>query len=667
MESRFRAIIVCTLLMIGVLISSSTVNFNLKNVNASTVSGHIGVDTVWNLTNSPYIIDGDIMVDEGVTLEIESGVECRFDGFYGIYIEGSLIVNGTSSAVVVFTSNEISPSKKDWSGIYFNDASDDSRCRIEYSQISYGAYGIYCNQSSPAITNNTISSGLYYGIYCSSSSFPKIINNTISHIEYEGIYCSVDSMPSIIGNKISRTKYGIISYSNLTITQNTFSNNYFGIYCWESSSTIVNNSFSSNWDGIFCFYSSPTIHSNIINLSKGSGINCFFSSPTICNNRLDNNTVGLNIPYNSKSTIPKLVENSVNDIDAQRCYYLNRKNTIIENWLCDSSHSSGYTGSINAQGLITLYDCANITIKECNLSYNDHGIYSSNSHSMIINTTISNSVQYDFSLESNSTIIGMNLLFDHSKVNFEDDESKMTLKNYLHVFAEDVSHKPIVGAEVEVKENHEVVYERATGIDGFIKWMVVTNKIMDKITNEIGAFEIPIQITVSYPPVSFKDNPRWITMGMSHIETFTEEEDIVPPTIQSTHPIDNATDVPISQVIFITFSEPMNRSSVEAAIIINANLTPINIQWSNENKTITFLFSTHLDHNTEYTILIDKEAKDIVGNSLQSELQFSFKTEVDEQNPFALTSLIGAIALLLLICITVGIIIWKRRGFKQQG
>jgi parallel beta-helix repeat protein len=613
-----RSHLLITGVIIGVLISSSTVNFNLKNVNASTVSGHIGVDTVWNLTNSPYIIDGDIMVDEGVTLEIESGVECRFDGFYGIYIEGSLIVNGISSAVVVFTSNEISPSKKDWSGIYFNDASDDSRCRIEYSQISYGAYGIYCNQSSPAITNNTISSGLYYGIYCSSSSFPKIINNTISDVEYGGIYCSVDSMPSIIGNKISRTKYGIISYSNPTITQNTFSNNYFGIYCWESSSTIVNNSFSSNWDSIFCFYSSPTIHSNIINSSKGSGINCFFSSPTICNNRLDNNTVGLNIPYNSKSTIPKLVENSVNDIDAQRCYYLNRKNTIIENWLCDSSHSSGYTGSINAQGLITLYDCANITIKECNLSYNDHGIYSSNSHSMIINTTISNNMQYDFSFESNSTIVGMNLLFNHSKVNFEDDESKMTLKNYLHVFAEDVSHKPIVGAEVEVKENHEVVYERATGIDGVVKWMIVTNKIMDKITNEIGAFEIPIQITVSYPPVSFK-----------------------------------------------TFSEPMNRSSVEDAINIHGNLTPINIRWSNENKTITFLIPTHLDHNTEYTILIDKEAKDLAGNSLQSELQFSFKTEVNEQNPFALTSLIGAIALLLLICITVGIIIWKRRGTRR--
>ena len=41
----------------------------------STVSGHIGVDTLWNDTAEPYSLVGEVIVDAGVTLEIAAGVQ----------------------------------------------------------------------------------------------------------------------------------------------------------------------------------------------------------------------------------------------------------------------------------------------------------------------------------------------------------------------------------------------------------------------------------------------------------------------------------------------------------------------------------------------------------------------------------------------------------------
>ena len=81
--------------------------------------------------------------------------------------------------------------------------------------IRNGGSGIYCNSSSPTISNNTISgNSTRYGggIYCSASS-PTITNNTITGNSASdsyggdggggGIYCSSSSCPTISNNTIS--------------------------------------------------------------------------------------------------------------------------------------------------------------------------------------------------------------------------------------------------------------------------------------------------------------------------------------------------------------------------------------------------------------------------------------------------------------------------------
>jgi len=58
------------------------------------VSGVIKGDTIWDCEHSPYIIEGNILVPEGVVLIIEPGTEIVFAGRYSFIVEGDLIFSG---------------------------------------------------------------------------------------------------------------------------------------------------------------------------------------------------------------------------------------------------------------------------------------------------------------------------------------------------------------------------------------------------------------------------------------------------------------------------------------------------------------------------------------------------------------------------------------------
>ena len=147
---------------------------------------------------------------------------------------------------------------------------------------NYGG-GIYCDNSSPTISNNNITgnSAIYGGgIYCFSST---INNNTITSNSADyggGIFCFSSTI------------------NNNTITSNSANYGGGGIFC-AAFPTISNNTITGNsaddGGGIFCEYSSsPTISNNTITSNSanddGGGIYCTSSSPTICNNSIIGNS-----------------------------------------------------------------------------------------------------------------------------------------------------------------------------------------------------------------------------------------------------------------------------------------------------------------------------------------------------------------------------------------
>ncbi|KPA15605.1 hypothetical protein MHK_004188, partial [Candidatus Magnetomorum sp. HK-1] len=120
---------------------------------------------------------------------------------------------------------------------------------ITNGSANYGA-GIYCDNSSPSLSNVTITKNtanrIGGGIYCDSSS-PSLSNITISgntaNWDAGGIYCSYNSSPSL---------------SNVTISGNTAYSLGGGIYCSYNSSpslsniTISGNTAYSFGGGIYC-------------------------------------------------------------------------------------------------------------------------------------------------------------------------------------------------------------------------------------------------------------------------------------------------------------------------------------------------------------------------------------------------------------------------------
>ncbi|MCK4266655.1 MAG: Ig-like domain-containing protein, partial [Thermoplasmata archaeon] len=99
--------------------------------------------------------------------------------------------------------------------------------------------------------------------------------------------------------------------------------------------------------------------------------------------------------------------------------------------------------------------------------------------------------------------------------------------------------------------------------------------------------------------------------------------------VESTTPADGEIDVPVGTQISITFSTSteMNKTATENATLISGGPTPTNFVWSNGNKTMTFDLSAPLSSTTTYTVTISTDAKDLRGNHLVSDYQFSFTTE----------------------------------------
>ena len=162
----------------GIFLESEEV----RAVGPTEVSGIISMDTIWTLTNSPYIVTGNVIVEIGAILTIEPGVEVKFDGEYYIFIDGSIVAEGNKENNIIFTSNKENPTREDWQYIKIRESSGNKICVIKYCEIKYAKYGLYCEYgTSPTIENSLISNNNNHGIFLEANyeegCSPQIILN----------------------------------------------------------------------------------------------------------------------------------------------------------------------------------------------------------------------------------------------------------------------------------------------------------------------------------------------------------------------------------------------------------------------------------------------------------------------------------------------------------
>ena len=109
------------------------------------------------------------------------------------------------------------------------------------------------------------------------------------------------------------------------------------------------------------------------------------------------------------------------------------------------------------------------------------------------------------------------------------------------------------------------------------------------------------------------------------------------PMVIDTNPDNAATNVPLNQVITVTFNEEMNPSTINSSSFIVTGASTIAGTLTYSGVTATFTPNANLTPNTTYVVKITTTVKDLRGNALQEDYLFSFSTGATLQ-PLVLTT-----------------------------
>lgn len=326
---------------------SALVPFFVEITQATDINGgHITSDTTWTLADSPFLINGDVVVDYGVTLTIEPGVEVRFKDKYNIYVEGNLTAVGDSANHIVFTSNKGNKKEGDWKTIRINAT---GILRMNYCDVSYGNNAIQTfGSGQTVIENSTVSYSKRHGIYVRYSSSIEIKNCDIGPNNWNGIYFYSSSDSNVVNSIVHINSFQGISISDsdfITITNSEFyGNEVNGIHLFQSSNVTITNSKSyqnSNMGVVFAHSQDNVLE------------NCDI---------YENTEDGIYLPESSDNLI-----DGCTIFDHQNGIYLfNSSSTIIRD---SEIHTNKFSG-------ITFIDSSHNTVDTCNIySSGSSGIY----------------------------------------------------------------------------------------------------------------------------------------------------------------------------------------------------------------------------------------------------------------------------------------------------
>jgi parallel beta-helix repeat protein len=313
--------------------------FGAEVALGTVVGGNISVDTTWDIGGSPYIVMQNVIVDPGVKLTIDPGVQVKFEQpgflFFSIYVEGTLHSVGNPGQPIQFTSNMPTPVFYDWESVQINAS---GQAEIRFSRFEYGFDEIQVYSSNNTITdchfsfgnigivlrpgssfnhiaNNTIGNfGALLGLV--SSSFNGIFNNTIENAAWP-MFLTDSSHNLLFGNHIENSTRGIEitgDSNNNSVMNNTLINaTSIAIYLGSAhNGTVENNNITKSKIGIrvgdSLKSSNHTIANNTINrceigISAGRGT----KDSLIVGNRIGLNEkgiyLGFNVAFDSNTTI----------------------------------------------------------------------------------------------------------------------------------------------------------------------------------------------------------------------------------------------------------------------------------------------------------------------------------------------------------------------------
>jgi len=220
-------------------LSNNTYNGNLHQYIQVECDAVIS-DAQWKNEGLPYVLNASLYVEgtdgpDGVTtLEIDPGVVLMLKATEGIYIglndKGAFRAVGTSEQRITLTGENISPGA--WAGIKFLPNSVDSLCVMQYCDIEFGEYNIWCQYSSPqvAFCESRFSSGS--GMIVNDAEGIQINHNVIRDNAGDGIRVQNTNLnvlnDVIIGN--GGNAIHLVTPLATRLSQNVISDNHSPLY-----------------------------------------------------------------------------------------------------------------------------------------------------------------------------------------------------------------------------------------------------------------------------------------------------------------------------------------------------------------------------------------------------------------------------------------------------
>ncbi len=121
-----------------------------------------------------------------------------------------------------------------------------------------------------------------------------------------------------------------------------------------------------------------------------------------------------------------------------------------------------------------------------------------------------------------------------------------------------------------------------------------------------------------------------LTNGLRLVQDYFSKfkiNDTSPPALFDSEPKSNASNVSRNTSIVLTFTEEVSKSSFESALQIypTPSSTPSFI-WTPDGKRVQVTYQTGLLDNTKYSITLNTSLKDIAGNPVTQDIEFSFTT-----------------------------------------
>jgi len=287
-------------MMVGGSVLVGTVHFSgaETSIPANSI---IASDTTWTKANSPYNLDGNVLVNNGVTLTIQAGTIVNLGSYY-IEINGTLQAIGNSASPITFNGGK---------GGY----------------ITFTQYSTNWNQLTDAgciIQNAILTNGLSINIF----NAPKISNNMMTGTSsgiainyFSGDLSGGSSGIAIISQNIV-SNYGIaldIQNGSVIILNNTLFNNTLGINVYDLSyctgnATVIGNLILDNGYGGETFLIGQAVSYGGISIGGGA-MPSYITN--VYNNTISSNSIGLYVD-NSPVTIAE------NDIFANSNYNIQR-------------------------------------------------------------------------------------------------------------------------------------------------------------------------------------------------------------------------------------------------------------------------------------------------------------------------------------------------------